>query len=218
MIMNPRSTFLLLSFITIFFLSCKKENKDYRLFGVVYGAHNSAYLNGVNVAVKKQVVASGTYNNSFTTATSMVTSDDGEYALAWPRENFAALQLVCTKDQYITTTQDLDIGNFTTENFVNSNIAMHPESFISVHVNNVGASSPDDFFRYVFINAEFDCTCCDNDWREFDGTIDSTYQCRLYGDTWLKYVGEIITAELDTIIQDSIWCPAFSTVQLEFEY
>ncbi|MBX7051541.1 MAG: hypothetical protein K1X54_05865 [Flavobacteriales bacterium] len=202
----------------LFMPSCKKENTDYRIGGVVYSANNKNKLSGVQVAVKKQVVASGTFTNSFTTAASMTTANDGGFSLTWPRENFAALQLVCSKDQYITVERDLAVTDFTTDNFIMTDVMLHPESFIRVHINNSGTSQPDDFFRYKLINAEFDCNCCDNGWKEFHGSIDTSYECRLYGDTWIKYMRQIVTTDLDTVINDSIWCPAFSTVDLDFEY
>lgn len=210
--------FSILTLIIILIPSCKKENTDYRIGGVVYGANDQNYLSGVQVTVKKQVVASGTFTNSFSTAASMTTSQDGAFSLTWPRENFAELQLVCTKNQYITVEKDLPVTRFTTDNFVMTEVMMHPEAFLRVHVNNTGSSLPADQFRYTLVNAEFDCTCCTNEWRAFTGIIDTTYECRLYGDTWIKYIREIVTADLDTVIQDSVWCPAFQTTELNLEY
>lgn len=209
-------------FVTALFLlftfSCKKENTEYHLSGLVYNASNNAAMEGVNVTMKKKVVSSGTFNSNFANAVSSTTASDGSFSLIWPRENFAALKLVASKDQYITVEQNFIVEDFNTENLMMTQVPLYPEAFISVHVKNIGDVSEDDVFRYSFINAYFDCICCNNEWKNFEGPTDTTLECRMYGDYWLKYYRQTTTAEQDTLTRDSIFCPAFSTTVLELNY
>lgn len=206
-------------FALLFFISCKKEKNKYNLFGVVVAAHTQQGLSDVNLDLQKQSVESGVYSSTYNSTAQSTSNNKGEYSITWDRENFAALKLICEKQHYIKTEIDLDIERFDAGDQVPLNVIVHPEAFIQVHIRNASAAEVTDQFRFTFANANFDCVCCSNEWKQFSGAdIDTTFTCRLYGETWLRFQKDYYTAQNDTMLIDSIYCPAFQTTNLEISY
>ncbi|MFM9984050.1 MAG: hypothetical protein ACKVOK_02370 [Flavobacteriales bacterium] len=208
---------LTLAFAILF--SCKKEEAVYKLSGRAIDGRSGNPVSGVNASVEKQVVSGGAFGATFTQAASTSTDGFGMYSLEWPRENFAALKLKASKTNYITTEKDLLVSEFEGGNLVEEDITIFPESFITVKIQNTGENYPEDVINFTFTNAYFDCICCANGFKVFEGAnVDTQYTCKLYGDTWLKFQKQIYSLEADTIANDSIWCPAFQTTELLIQY
>jgi hypothetical protein len=209
---------LRLLFLMVIFASCKKENKNYILEGRVINARQSQPLQGVNVDLSKQVVGGGTFNGSFNNAASGSTNGAGDYKLEWPRENFAALRLNVSKVDFFSVQMDLPPSDFNAGEAVTRNISLYPKATVQVSINHLINASEFDNYEFSFMNAQFDCACCTNEGKVFQGAIDTTFECLIYGDTWLKYSQEINTAQVDSVAIDSIWCPAFQTTQIGLSY
>ncbi len=215
-----RTTIGLVAGILIFaYTSCKKENTDFHLKGNVVAGNSSNPLSAVSVEVQKQVVAGGTFGSGHTTAKQGNTDSGGNYDLQWPRENFTDLKLIASKSQYIPREFALNITDFEQGNIVVKNFEMYPEAYINVNIINAGITNESDAFNFTFTNANFDCFCCNNGWKYFVGAaVDSSFQCKIYGDTWLKYQKQTYTIQGDSIANDSIWCPSFQTTNLNITY
>lgn len=208
-----------LALILFLILSCKKEDPTYRLAGCVINGRTSYPIADANVSVEKQVVSGGAFGATYSQAASAKTDEFGVYQMEWPRENFAALKLIASKSNYITAEKNLTVSQFEGGNLVNENNTIFPEAFITVKIQNTGETNSQDQINFTFTNAEFDCVCCSNGFKVFQGAeIDTQYTCKLYGDMWLKYQKHIYLAESDTIANDSIWCPAFQTTELLIQY
>lgn len=213
-------SFHLISVLAILLVtSCKKENTNFNLQGTVRSGNNSVGLPAAYVEVQKQVVNGGTFGATYSTAVLGATDGSGNYKVNWPRENFAALKLIVSKSQYIRRESNLLVDDFSGGNTVTKDMTLYPEAFIDVRIQNTGEANSTDVFKFTFTNANFDCLCCSNGFKIFAGSaVDTAYQCRLYGDTWLKYQKQKITLETDSVVNDSIWCPAFITTDLNISY
>jgi hypothetical protein len=205
-------------FIILVLFSCKKDNKNYILQGKVTNPRQSQPLAGASVDLSKQVVGGGTFNGSFNNAASSLTDNAGDYKLEWPRENFAALRLNVSKQDFFPIQIDLPPSDFSAGEEVTRNISLYPKATVQVSINHSNNVSQFDQIEFSFMNAQFDCDCCNNDGKFFQGAVDTTFECLLYGDTWLKYSQEIITSQLDSLVIDSIWCPAFQTTPIGISY
>jgi hypothetical protein len=209
-----------LFFFTVLLLfSCKKEKNQYNLFGITLAAHTQQGLSNVSIDLQKQSVQSGVYSTTFNSAANAVSNGKGEYSITWDRENFAAMKLICEKQNYIKTEIELDVAAFDAGDLLLQNVVIQPEAFVQVHIRNTSLAESTDQFRFTFANAQFDCVCCANEWKEFSGeNVDTTFTCRLYGETWLRFQKDYFTAQNDTMLIDSIFCPAFQTTNLEINY
>ncbi len=213
----------LISLLVVMALSsleaCRKNDNNFYLQGGIYHADDEIAMPDVRLTVYKQVLQNGIFGSSYSIATSTTTNSNGLYNLTWERENFAELKLIAERNQYVTREIIMDPDDFAPGEIVLKNLEMYTEAFISVRILNTGVSSATDRCLFTFLNANFDCACCSNGWREFQGAdIDSTFSCRIYGNRWLKYQRNLGAAEVDSVLVDSIWCPAFQTTDLVLEH
>lgn len=212
-------TFLLVTVIAWSFVSCKKDDSKFYLRGGVYHGDENYAMGDVQLTMYKQVLQNGIFGSSYSAAVSGSSQPNGLYELTWERENFAALKLVAQREQYVTREFVMNVNDFAAGEPVMMNVAMYPEAFIHVRILNSGQTAAGDVCNFTFVNAAFECACCSNGWKEFEGAVlDTGFTCRLYGNRWLKFQRNIDTVEADTVIVDSVWCPAFQTTEVLLEH
>ncbi len=218
--MNIKNIFFLLAFVLLAIASCKKDKRNVHILeGTVTDGRTGSGLSGCFVEVEQQVLSDGTFGGVFNSAATSSTNASGGYAMEWERENMVEVRLVVERTDYIEKTINLNPNDFNPDEAVTQNVELFPEAYVQVDItrNIPGANS--DQFDFRFDNANFDCVCCNNNWKSIAGaTADTTFSCRLYGDTWLKFKKQIFTAELDTIITDSIFCPRFQTSTIQIDW
>jgi hypothetical protein len=201
---------------------CKKEeSKPFNIVGRVVDGDSGEGLSQVAVTVEKQVIQSGVFGQTWLNASSTSSASDGGYSCTWPRENFAALRISPEKADYVGAVKNLDVDAFkTAEDFtINRDLVMYKEGFITVTLRNTGQAAEQDRLAFTFLNANFDCNCCSNFWRVYEGaTVDTAFTCRIYGNRWLKYQVNSTIAFNDSIVVDSVYCPAFVTTAIEIDY
>lgn len=210
------TTLALLSII--FLYQCRKEKAEYSLQGKVTDARTGAGLNGAAVNVQKKVVSGSTYSGAYAAATNTTSDGAGNYSMTWERENFAALKVVASYPQFIQKEIELNVSNFSVGTPYQQNLALYPEAFIEMNITNILPSASADLLSFTFVNANFDCSCCKNGYRYFNGAIDTTFSCKLYGDQWLKYQSTFDLGGQDSVVVDSVWCPAFQTTAVTITY
>lgn len=215
-------TYLLCLLLAAVAVACKKDKEaNYALTGIVRDGDTGEALSDVTIAIEKQVINNGVFGENFSTAATARTNTSGAFSATWSRENFAALRLIAQKSNYIDVEQDLDIDAFKAapDYTLGIDYAMHKEAFVNVRLRNTGNSSSQDVCSFTFLNAEFDCNCCSNAWRTFEGaSVDTAFTCRVYGDRWIKYQVQTSSAFNDSIFVDSIYCSAFVTSVREIDY
>ncbi|MEZ4799187.1 MAG: hypothetical protein R2809_05270 [Flavobacteriales bacterium] len=195
----------------IFFASCKKDQSpSYRLQGTVSEAESGQPLSDVSVLIEKQSLSGNNYNGVYVMADQEYTSGSGSYSAEWDRDNVVELRATLTKNQYITVVRDLNPNILSTESAATVNFQMHPQSFVKIVFEKNPSLSQNQQINFRFDNAIFDCNCCTNDWVSYSPAIlDTSKTCQVYGDYWLKYRYELIRANQDSIVYDSIYCPRF---------
>lgn len=207
----PSNNALLLCLLVFFFAACKKEQQPiYKLSGAVKEAESGQPLSDVYVLIQKQSVSGSNYNGVFVTADETYTNSSGAYATEWERDNVVELRATLTKTQYITVVKDLSPNILSTSATATSNFEMHPQAFVKIKFEKNPSLTQNQQINFRFDNAIFDCNCCTNDWVSYSTSIlDTSKTCQVYGDYWLKYRYELIRANQDSIVYDSIYCPRF---------
>ena len=212
------ASFLLL----VIFLSsaCKKDKStSLTIDGTVSSALNGIKLSNASVVASQKVVIGGVFNNNYVTAASASTDGGGAYRLAWENESPVAVKVDVTCPGYISQAITVDPSSLSVTATKTINVALHTASTISVHMQNTGASASNDVCLFRFENALFDCVCCNNDWKTFNGpSVNESFTCKSYGGQWLKYRKSLQTIEIDTLIHDSVFVPSFETVNIEVNY
>jgi hypothetical protein len=201
-------------------LGCKKDEAlNYTISGTIVNGRTGAPVSGLEVKIQQKVISDGVYSALFTDAASAITDVNGSYSMTWKRENVAAFQMLLDKDQYISREISLSPTSLDANENFTYNAHIFAEAFITVHLSNTEETSAVDLCNFRFDDTDFDCNCCTEAWvNTFGADVDSTWTCRVYGDSWIRYVRDIATFEVDTILTDSIWCPAFQNTPLEVNF
>jgi hypothetical protein len=211
----------MLSLVLGFVIGCKKENSNYGISGRVIDGDTGASIDQAKVEIEKQVVSSGVFGQTFQSAMTTTTDASGNYSGTWPRENFAALRLNAEKENYISASTDLSVDAFKEHDFrlENEDVKLFKEAFIQVDLANTGMTTASDRLAFTFLNANFNCNCCSNGWRVFEGAaVDTTFTCRIYGNRWIKYQIQSTLSSHDSIYVDSVFCPANNTSVVSIDY
>jgi hypothetical protein len=218
--MKLKHTFTLLAFVLIAIASCKKDKRNVHILkGNVTDGRTGSGLGGCFVEVEQQVLSDGTFGGVYNSAATGSSGSSGEYYLEWERENMVEVRLVVERDDYIERTVNLNPDSFNPDEAVTQNVELYPEAYVQVDIARSVAGANSDHFDFRFDNANFDCVCCNNNWKSIAGAnADTTFSCRLYGDTWLKFKKQILTQDIDTLITDSIFCPRFQTSNIQIDW
>ncbi len=200
-------------------VSCNKNDVEgMEMTGKVRDSRNSSGVSNVSVLVEEQVVEGGALNGAYQFAVQTTTDGSGNYQANFERKNSLTYKLDFTKSGYFGVTREVNPDDLTPGTPYTLNTVLTPEAFVEVHIYNANPETSQDFIRFRYMNANFDCECCGNGWKEFSGTmVDTTIMCRLHGDYMLSYTYEV-DKTLEVIEVDSIYCPAFLTTTLNVAY
>ncbi|MFT4778647.1 MAG: hypothetical protein ACI80P_001540 [Flavobacteriales bacterium] len=208
---------LIVSFL--FLIACNKNDVEgMQIEGEIRDSRHGAGVSAASVLVQEQVVEGGALNGALQFAVQTTSDGGGEYTANFERKNALTYNIDFTKAGYFDVTREVNPDNLSPGVGYTVNTVMTPEAFIEVNIFNANPETSEDFMRFRYMNANFDCECCGNSWMEFTGTIvDSTLTCRLHGDYTLYYTFEVNRGE-EIIEFDSIFCPAFQTTVLNIGY
>ena len=214
-----QSSITRLAFVfTIAFFSCKKKDDVYRLEGKVTNARTGQAIGGADVEIERTSTSNTVVSGGFSTAASGTSSSSGTFTLEWPSERLVEARLTATANNYFTRTVSLRVDDFAPDETVTKNIAIYPQASIRVHLQNTYSVGGGDVLIFSLPNAVFDCNCCSNEEVTYIGPLDSTYTCKVYGDTWIKYRARVASISQDSLSVDSIFCPSFQTTDLFVPY
>lgn len=209
-----------LTALAILFLvaQCKKEKGEYALQGTVTHGRTGAAIANVALNVQKQVVTGSTYSSVYSPAANTNSDGSGFYSMKWERENFAKLKVVANYPQFISKEQELNVSSFSVGTPYQQNLALYPEAYVQMNIQNMLPAANTDKLTFTFVNANFDCFCCSNGYKIMSGLTDTAFTCKLYGDQWLKYQCNFNLGGPDSLVVDSVWCAAFQTTPVYVQY
>lgn len=213
----PQAIILL---IALFIASCKKDDGSIDVSGQIINGTTGQVVPSADIRFLGKLIQNGAYGSSDATLTTAKSDEAGYFLCSWKRSNIADLKMKIASEGFITRTILLDQSNFDTEHDNTLNQTIYEEAIASVHIINTGNANPSDQINFTFYHIPFeDCVCCAEGWQYFTGiNIDTSFTCRAYGNSWLKYEVQINTLALDTVYRDSIWCPSQTTSPIEISY
>jgi hypothetical protein len=213
--------FIFILALAFIFSSCKKdeEKNTYLLKGTVTDALNGQAISGARVEVEQQTLDGSTFGAIYNFASGGETNGSGSFNLEWEKANLVEARVTGAKAGYITRIYNLNASSFKPGEPVTQNLALFPEANIQIRVQKTGVNPNANALNFRFENAEFDCLCCNNSWRNFNNTTtDSTFTCRAYGDSWLRYRYEVVTGSNSELLRDSIFCQRNSIINLDIQW
>lgn len=200
--------------LLIALLGCKKDPIQFKIAGKINDTSFNTGLVGASVSIY-QVMVGTTKRVLITTVT---TDSDGNYTVAFNRDKAEKYYIDCSKDNYFNAEELVYFSDLTTDktNTVNADI----EAIATVNwiIKNQPSALDADVFQLEKLNGKTDCdACCANKIYTYTGaTINETLTCQTKGNTWVKFLK--IDKQLNTSTLDSIYCPAFQSVNYTVNY
>lgn len=200
------------------FDSCRKKNPVYILEGQVREFNSGSPVSGASLKLEQQSVEGNVFSGAFSTAATATSDGSGNYRMSWPRAQIARLRLTVSKPFYITSVVELNPDEFLPDESVSKNQLLRPEAFLQIQLRNIGVTETNDYLKFRVLS-QFECACCTNNLLDLPGpSVDTTYTCRVYGNSWVRFWRESGSGGIQLVGNDSIWCPAFETSQLQINY
>lgn len=216
---NPSSRSISLTIVWIVvatIIGCKKDKDQLSFGGTVKRAHVGP-LSNVQVTAQHQEVVNGVFNSEYTSLGATQTDVSGQFEIPFNTATYTSLRLVFNKEGYHKKTLIIDPQIFEETDRVAKNVTLYTQSSITLHV----LDGLDDFDQLLvrYVDASFDCVCCDAEWKYFDQpNIDTTLSCMVYGDQFVHYQYRLINTQIDTLINDSVFCSPFENQSIELSY
>lgn len=202
-------------------LSCKKDDPVLKIEGVVKDSTIlfDQEISGVSLKLLNNKLDGGTFNNSFSEITTVSSNANGFYQFEFDRENTVEYKIEGSKNNYFPFEALINPDNVQPGVIHVRNLDMKPKATVDFHFVNSTPENESDNITFQFLNASFDCPCCDNDEVELQGqTVDSTRVCDVYGNTVLRYFYTVNKTSSFYTVYDSITCVPFDTTFVEVTY
>jgi len=207
--------------ILLFANSCKKEDQtpELTVLGKVLDSTTQVGVPGMSVKLSQQLVENGTLSSIYQEIATVNTASDGSYSFDFPREIASAYRVEYSKQGYFSKEININPEEVSVGSPYNSSISVVPMAWLRVDVQNLTPFSEDDLSTFQFLNAAFNCSCCDNSLRSFPGTqVNSSQKCLLEGNYLMRYRYTINQDTLNISVIDSVFCTAFDTTYIAIPY
>lgn len=216
-ITTVRTWSLFMGVLALLFLGCKKDDPTQQFEGRVQRGNTGGGLSGVQVQAQTQELGNGVFNSDYSTIGSTTTDGSGGYSIPFEVATYASLRLQFSKSQYHTRWVNVDPAYFEQNSSYTKNIYLYPQASVTLHISDGAPTYNAIQFRYK--DTDFECTCCNDSWKVIEvPNVDTTFSCMVYGDQMVYYEYRWISANTDTLLQDSVYCPAFTTQNIAITY
>lgn len=212
--------------ITCFFvfigigISCKKENKQIKVWGYVSDAAGNK-ISGVKVNLQGTLLQGGSYSSGFSDIVAATTDANGNYELKADWQVVDKYRITLFKQNYFDTYTDYLSNDIPSGSEVNKNLTLNPVAWIKITVNNVSPYDDSDQISYYYDNTQsFSCIdCCNNNPIIGYGMIYSnTLVCRLKGNANAKISWVVKKDDIIQSYNHNVFCTAFDTTEYVINY
>ncbi len=198
---------IVLSLLLVAFLAsgCKKAEDRLSINGQVTDAVRKIPLAEADVFLYGKVIQGGIFNNTPTIIVQTVTNDAGEFTIDNPQIKASDLELVVWKMGYFEVREILADNQVASGKIYETSVALHPEAWINLQVQNTNPFNSSDLISYRIISSNPICSdCCISDHVQGNGTnYNVTSTCRTQSKTpviilWNVHKGS--SHKLDSVV------------------
>lgn len=176
--------FLLVAFVVIMLVNCRKDNEafDLSMSGTLIDGSTNSALSGATVILKSQQITNGTWSGTFSEISRATTNANGEYTLQFKQANVVEYEISFVKDLYYTQVENINPERVTPEEAYVYDTELKPQAWLSIRVENVSPFDDQDDLTYNLAKS-YDCPgCCTGSAKSFIGTdVDATNVCPIIG-------------------------------------
>ncbi|MDX1652083.1 MAG: hypothetical protein R3277_06300 [Brumimicrobium sp.] len=198
--------------LTILFLSCKKDEIIFTVRGKISDNTHSTALAGAEVKLYSFELGSslGTYESS------VYTNSLGEYTINFERAKYEKIELVISRENYFSKTEEIPFSNLSTEEDNILNYGLNAKSWTKFIFVNQQPSVQDEL-KLLKSSGKTDCAdCCPDGYSFYYGAVDTSFICANDGNTYMKFYYWVNGNEQSGV--DSVFNTPYDTVTYELYY
>lgn len=203
---------ILISFLLITFVSCKKGKADFVIKGSINDQTYSAWLSNAEVKLFATEAGSSEENLIATTTTDV----SGNYSFTIPRDKMESYSIKINKSLYFEIHEIINFSSLTIEEDNIRNYSTTAKSWVKLRFINQNPQ-PGDELKYTKEQGKTNCTeCCAQGDYYLDGPVDTTIYCINDGNTTYAYHYWILNSTIHG--SKSVLTQAFDTTEILLEY
>ncbi len=211
-------TLLVVSFITIFIGSCKKDDENIIVSGTVVDPQNGNPISGANVYLDGKILSSGIYNESYSEIASAITDASGHFEITTAWQVVSSYRLRAFKRNYFDSQTIVAAESISKGATYSTSLSLFPASWVRLNINNV-VGYADDEIQYKFTSTPQSCAdCCSNSFLIGSGNYHTAYKCRAVGNRYNKFYWTVRKNGVTNPFTDSVYCVAFDTATININY
>ncbi len=200
--------------------SCVDDTRVITVSGDIFDPYTGTNVVGAKVVLSATLVKSGVYNSNYTEIASTTTDADGNYLLSFNIQKAAGYRVLITRDNYFDYQEDITTEDMESDDVYPGNYEISPKATINLRVRNLTPQAMDDQIDFKYTNIISECkTCCNSDLKTGIGpAFDTTIQCDVVGERWLKIYWTVTKKGNQTYHNDSVFTSAFQTTTYNINY
>ena len=145
----------------------------------------------------------------------------GDFEVAFPRKSSYSLRWTAVAQDHFPAAGTLDPDELYPNTPFDLTVGLHAVCTLHVQLASVAPEDSTDNVRFN-LGEDFECDCCPTDQIQLEGVgADSSWSCLMHGDRWMTWGADLEVALIgqpDGLLVDSVFCPAFGSAELNFNW
>jgi len=211
----------ILAFVVACFAGCKKKEKaTMEINGKVTDNANGAGISGASVKIYYKPYQNGVYVSSYSLLTTASTDASGNYSFNVEKPNTDGLKFVVEASAYFPGEKIVNPDNISTSSANTQNFSIDASGTLAIHIKNTTPIASDDFIQFQTTGLNYSCSICcgSSPIQKFGMTVDTSFSCMRYANRYIYYNYIKTKAAVTTVVNDSVYLPAGTTVNLDIFY
>ena len=208
--------------MALLWVGCERRNAgmELNIEGQALTLPDRAVLSGADFTLYERAVEDGALQAEVVVGET--TSDDiGRFSVAFPRKSSYSLRWTANAPLHFPASGTLDPDDlYPNEPYL---LEIGVPAVCTLHVVLASVFPEDSTDRIAFnLGEDFPCDCCPTDQIILEGVgADSSWQCLMYGNRWMTWGADLDVALIgqpEGLFVDSVFCPAFGSVELNLTW
>lgn len=213
-------SFVQLLLVLCLFASCsKKDNFERVVNGRVYNKNTGAPLSNASITISAQVTTNGVFNSNLTTLASTTTDANGNYTVSFKKANTDTYHIRVGENSIFS--QEIVVGydQMFSQNPYVQNFEVYTSAQVFVHLKNSNlAADSNAVINYKYSGRPLNCNCCTSTSLILTGAVDTTVECKTYGDQYYPYFYSVSRNGQGSFKTDSVYIKTGESKTVEILY
>ncbi len=211
-----RFSILMLLFLSVALIACKKKEIQYTFEGNITENLGNTPLSSVKLSLFQRIISNGLASETFDLVASTTTDSNGNFAVSIDRDKVLEFKLKFEKPNYFPLELVESSAEISTENVNMFNETLDAKSWISLEINNLFPLET-DHFKLILQRFRENCDeCAVNTTTDFYGSLDTTLTYATTAGEYVRIIYVNVTAGTSTI--DSVYTTPFETISYPIVY